>query len=119
MWATNAAARTRPGGQYRPGARRRPGRCLGKRRAHQPYRAQHQDGSHTVDAPAGPLTAALAAAPRQDRHACRQGGQDNGQIDEEDPAPAQLDQQPAQHRATASGYRADARPYPDRGAPLM
>ncbi len=31
----------------------------------------------------------------------------------------ELDQQPAQHRATAGGHRADARPYPDRGAPLM
>ena len=112
-----------PGGQYRPGTRRRPSRCLGQRRAHQPHRAQHQDRSHTVDAPAGPpavaLTAAHVAAPRQDRHACRQGGEDDGHIDQEDPAPARLDQQPAQHRAAAGGYRADSGPYPDRGAPLM
>ena len=49
-------------------------------------------------------------APRQDRYACRQGGEDNGQVDEEDPAPARLDQQAAQHRAAASGDRADRRP---------
>ena len=55
--------------------------------------------------------------PWQDRHACRQGGEDNGQADQEDPAPARLDQQAAQHRATASGYRPTRSPYPTAPCP--
>jgi hypothetical protein len=60
-----------PGRQYLPGARLGPPRGLGERAAHQPCRAQQQDGSRAIDASAGPLTINHAGTARQDRHARR------------------------------------------------
>src|SRR5437588_8216266 len=101
MWATNAAARTSPvasTGQVRDGGQ--PGASVSA--VHTSPTApstRSAPAPSTRQPPAGPLAAALIAAwvltawPRQDGRACHQRGQDDGQVDEEDPAPARLHQQ--------------------------
>ena len=52
----------------------------------------------------------------QHPHPDHQGDQAEGQVDQEDPAPAGLDQDPADRRPEGGGGPADGRPQPDGGS---
>ena len=73
-----------------------------------------------IDSSAAPARSALCAIGildlPQHPYPDHQGDQAEGQVHQEDPAPAGLDQDPADRRAEGGGRPADGRPQPDGGA---